>query len=378
MRRMPGRDESLPGRSPLDGETLFIVGRVHGLTRRRLDQLVRARGGRLLGRPSGRASLIAVAHSAVASALSDGKVRLPAGMPEKAALLSERELRRRLGLLGPPESVERKLQPADLERLAGLTSTLVSCLALFDVLEPVDGRYGYRDLVAAREAGRLLARGVPLARILEASIALRRRGNHLSDTRLTEGAGGALVRDMAGRMAEINGQLTMALDSKAPDLDELVAAAERAEEADDLATAESLYTTALRADASDPVLAFNLGNVFDAQGRAAEAKVAWQIAVARDPGFAEAWYNLALSAEDERQTDLAVAEYRRAVKAQPDYADAQFNLALLLTRLDRCAEALPLWEKILELEPKSKHAAVARRAAALCRMELQRKTASAG
>ena len=74
----------------------------------------------------------------------------------------------------------------------------------------------------------------------------------------------------------------------------------------------------MRADAADPVLPFNLGNVFQAQGRGAEAKVAWQIAVARDPAFAEAWYNLALAAEDEQQTDLAIAEYRRAVKAQPD------------------------------------------------------------
>ena len=89
------------------------------------------------------------------------------------------------------------------------------------------------------------------------------------------------------------------------------------------------------------MLPFNLGNVFDAQGRAAEAKIAWQIAVARDPAFAEAWYNLALAAEDEQQTDLAIAQYRRAVQAQPDYADAHFNLALLLTKLDRCDEALP-------------------------------------
>ena len=112
----------------------------------------------------------------------------------------------------------------------------------------------------------------------------------------------------------------------------------------------------MRADTVDPVLPFNLGNVFQAQGRTTEAKVAWQIAVARDPAFAEAWYNLAMAAEDEQQTDLAVAEYRRAVQAQSDYADAHFNLALLLTRLERCDEALPVWERFLELEPSSSHA----------------------
>jgi tetratricopeptide (TPR) repeat protein len=157
-----------------------------------------------------------------------------------------------------------------------------------------------------------------------------------------------------------------------------VAAAEKAEESSDLATAENLYTTALRADANDPVLPFNLGNVFDAQGRAAEAKIAWQIAVARDPAFAEAWYNLAMAAEDEEHTDLAIAEYRRAVQARPDYADAHFNLALLLTKADRYAEALSVWERFLELDPNSKQAATAKRAAALCRMELNQTKPKAG
>ena len=100
--------------------------------------------------------------------------------------------------------------------------------------------------------------------------------------------------------------------------------------------------------------------------------------MARDPAFAEAWYNLAMAAEDEDQTDLAIAEYRRAVQAQPDYADAHFNLALLLTRLDRCAEALAAWERFLELEPSSQQAGTAQKAIALCRMKIQQERAQAG
>ena len=134
----------------------------------------------------------------------------------------------------------------------------------------------------------------------------------------------------------------------------------------------------MRADTADPVLPLNLGNVFQAQGRAAEAKVAWQIAVARDPAFAEAWYNLALAAEDEEQTDLAIAEYRRAVKAQPDWGDAHFNLALLLTKVERCDEALAAWQRFLEVEPSGKHAATAQKAIALCRMKIQQDKAASG
>jgi len=363
---------------PLAGQTLFLFGRVQGLTRRRLDQLVRLRGGKLAGKPSARVTVIAVGHSATSIALVDGRVRLPAGLPQAAMLVSEKELRRRLGLLGPPPDVDRSVGSAEIERLAGLTPTLVSCLALFDVLEPVEGRFAYRDLVAAREVGRLLTRGIELRQVLGASVTLGRRGSHLAEARLTEGPSGELVRELGGQLAELSGQLTMRLEQDVRGVDELVAAAEQAEEDNDLATAESLYTTAMRADASDPVLPFNLGNVFDAQGRAAEAKIAWQIAVARDPAFAEAWYNLAMAAEDEAHEDLAIAEYRRAVQAQPDYADAHYNLALLLTKLDRCEEALATWERFLELEPKSGQANTARRAAALCRMRIKQKQAQTG
>ena len=364
--------------SPLARQTVFIVGRVHGVTRARLDQLVRVRGGKLATRPTARVTTIAFGHSAVASVLSDGRLKLPAGLPASAAMISERELRRRLGILAGPPGVERNLAAADIERVAGLTPRQRACLALFDVIEPVAEHYAYRDLVAAREAGRLLGRGIELRHVLEAAITLSRRGTHLSEARLTDGPSGELLREVAGQLAELGGQLTMRLDPEVRSIDELVAAAEQAEESSDFATAENLYATAMRADANDPVLPFNLGNVFDAASRPAEAKIAWQIAVARDPAFAEAWYNLAMAAEDEGHADLAIAEYRRAVQAEADYADAHFNLALLLTRLERCAEALPVWERFLELEPSSSQSSTAQKAIALCRMRLQQDRTQTG
>ncbi len=377
----------MPLASPLKGETLFLVGRLQSLTRRRLDMLVRLREAKLATRPGRNVTLIAFGHSAGNRALDDGRVQLPPGLPATAPLVSENVLRRALGLLEPPADVDRSMGRGELERLSGLSPNLVSCLVLFDVLEPVDERFAYRDLVAAREAARLLKRGVAIGDVLEAATALRRRGTNLAEARLTEGPSGELLRDVAGQLAEFSGQLTMRLDFGRPEMgqaqkprsiDDLLFEAEEAELAGDHATAESLYTTAMRADTADPVLPFNLGNVFQAEGRAAEAKVAWQIAVARDPAFAEAWYNLALAAEDEQQSDLAVAEYRRAVKAQPDYADAHFNLALLLTRLDRCNEALAAWQRFLELEPSSQQAGIAQKAIALCRMKIQQDRAQTG
>src|SRR5215510_364629 len=98
---------------PLAGQTLFLSGRIQGVTRRRLDQLVRLRGGKLIAKPTARVTLIAVGHSAAANVLPDGHIRLPAGLPDAAILISEQELRRRLGLLRPPEATERNLGAAD-------------------------------------------------------------------------------------------------------------------------------------------------------------------------------------------------------------------------------------------------------------------------
>ena len=134
----------------LAGETLFLVGRIQGLTRRRLDTLVRLREGKLATRPGRTITTIAFGHSSVERALDDGRVTLPPGMPAAATLISENVLRRRLGLLAPPPDVDRSMGRAEIERLSGLSPNLVSCLVLFDVLEPVDDRFAWGDLVAAR------------------------------------------------------------------------------------------------------------------------------------------------------------------------------------------------------------------------------------
>lgn len=361
----------------LSGRHVFLVGRLHGLTRARIEHLLAAGGGRLVRKPSARVNVVVLGHTASSQVLDDGTLRLPAGLPRSAVLVSERAFRRQLGLPTSAAPSGQSMPLAEVQRLSGLEPAAIATLSLFDILGPANELFGYRDLVAAREVARLRRAGLELHRIVHAGVQLGRRGLHLSETRLLEGPSGELFRDVAGAVADLSGQLTMPLGAEPRSVDELFAAAEAAEDAGRLAAAEGLYSTALRADQDDPVLPFNLGNVFDAQGRAAEAKIAWQIAVARDPGFGEAWYNLAVAAEEARQDDLAVAQYRRALQARPDYLDASHNLALLLTRTRRYAEALPLWDALLaDGLPDQKE--LARRAAALCRMELKSQQVGTG
>ena len=99
--------------------------------------------------------------------------------------------------------------------------------------------------------------------------------------------------------------------------------------------------------------------------------IALQQALARDPAFAEAAFNLAGLYEKAGQEARARALYRATVDAHPSYAQALYNLARSLTRGRDFAAALPLWDRFIVLAPDDPDAGHARRAALLCRMELR-------
>ena len=111
-RRALRREAALPLAGSLAGQTIYLVGRLQGLTRRRLDQLVRARGGEAGDAAGRRVTTIAFGHSAAARALDDGRVALPAGLPATAALISENVLRR----AARPAASRRKRSTAAWDR----------------------------------------------------------------------------------------------------------------------------------------------------------------------------------------------------------------------------------------------------------------------
>jgi tetratricopeptide (TPR) repeat protein len=348
---------------------LHVRGRLHGVTRQRLAALVAAAGGRLAATASARVNLLCVAHSTAAANLSAGpSFAVPPRVPSGCAIVSELTLRRLLGLAPPLPLENRTLGLTEIARHARLPAQAVRCLALYDVLEPDGGDYGYRDLLAAREVARLLTADLPLGAIVQAAIALRRSGRALSDTRLSEAPWGEMLQDVAGRFARLDGQFTLPLAERFESVDEVFERAEAVEREGNLPEAERLYGIATRMDRTDPVLPFNLGNVLDAQHRPTEAALAYQKAIARDPGFAEAWLNLGLLREGAGEIRAATDCYYAALDARPDYADALFNLALLLTRDEQYEPALPIWDRFLDLKPTGKEAQQARRLSMLCRM----------
>ena len=76
----------------------------------------------------------------------------------------------------------------------------------------------------------------------------------------------------------------------------------------------------MRIDPGDPTAAFNLGNLLRAVGRKVEAEAAYRAATKSDPGFAEAWYNLADMLDDQSQPtrpSLASSARSRPTRTTP-------------------------------------------------------------
>ena len=351
---------------------LYVLGRLHGITRERLGAAVERAGGRLVSKPSSWVTLVGVGHSSALTGFVQGPLLAwPPGLPSSVRAISELNLKRLLGFQPPQREENRHLSAEDISGAARLDPEVIGALALYDVLEPVSEMYGYRDLVAAREVRRLLGRGLGFEQIVRAAVILRRSGRSLCETRLAEAPWGELVQDIGGGcLGDLEGQYALPLPEQFESVDDVFEKAEEAEMRGDLASAERHYGIALRIDPSDPVMAFNLGNVLDSSGRPDEAALAYQRALARDPDFAEAWLNLAVLHEQHDRVQKALECYQSALAARPDYPDALYNLALLLTKQQLFEQALPLWERYLGSKPKTLDATKVVKLMALCRLHV--------
>jgi tetratricopeptide (TPR) repeat protein len=284
---------------------------------------------------------------------------------------SERRFLEWLGKVAP----EEQAKTYTAEQLATLTKVpkdILDQLAMFGLIEPKDGRYGFRDLAAARQIAALLASGVALSVITKSLSEIRKwlPEAQLSNLRLfPESADRLLIEQMQGR-TEKSGQFVLPVAPTDDDADALFAAAQAAEETGDAAEAERLYGRLIKVDAADAAARFNLANLLNAAGRAVEAEAMYRDATRADAGFAPAWYNLADALDDRGRTGEAITALEAALRADPDYADAVFNLALMLQKLERHADAATHWRRYLELDADSAWSARAKRALKFCEINL--------
>jgi tetratricopeptide (TPR) repeat protein len=287
-------------------------------------------------------------------------------------IATERQFLEWLGR-GVPDAQSKTYSAEQLGALAKLPAEVVERLTMFGLIEARNGRYGFRDLAAARQVAALLAAGTPLSVITKSLHEIRKwlPDAGLSNLKLfPESSDRILIEQVNGR-TDKTGQFLLAVEPPPDDdADAAFAAAQAAEEENDPATAERLYRRVMKIDPSDASAAFNLGNVLRATGRPHDAEAAYRAAVKAAPDFALAWYNLADLLDDQQRPDAAVESLARALEADPDYADAMFNMGLLLQRLERHAEAVVWWRRYLKADGDSPWAARAKRALKYCEMQL--------
>jgi tetratricopeptide (TPR) repeat protein len=351
----------------LAGTAVVIVGGLASLPRRVAARLVGERGGRL-ARALSRGSGLVVIGRRSPRPLIEGRVAAAIERADRMRIpvIGETAFLNRLALTdrhpGPAESARRMAGH-------GIHPDYARLLALFDVIDPADELRARQSL---KEVRRALAEGMqPLQLLCDLLAEPARLAAKLPALTLARDEAGRLAQRLAGRIAELDGQ--MRLDLAAPSgigTDALFEAAEKAEADGDWTEAERLYERCIAREPEDATLHFNLGNVLREQGRSAEAGAAFAKAAALDPEMAEAWFNLACLAEAKGRLGDAARRYRQALAVEPDYADALFNLARLETERECFADALPLWQRYLALDRESRWGERARKGAALCRQAL--------
>ena len=110
--------------------------------------------------------------------------------------------------------------------------------------------------------------------------------------------------------------------------DEHYARALKLEDSNPLA-AQKAYELCLKADPDYLEARINLGRLLHLAGRLAEAERVYRVGAKADPFIA---FNLAVVLEDLHREPDAIVAYREALALDPQFADAHFNLARLYER----------------------------------------------
>jgi tetratricopeptide (TPR) repeat protein len=240
----------------------------------------------------------------------------------------------------------------DLERLFGLPASAVRALTRAGHINPVRRagklHYSFHDLVVLRTASALRAARISTQKINKTLLELREAlpsGTALNEISLTALGNRIAIREGQTLRESDSGQYALALEiveekgqlhvitrqeTSNPDnsADEHYARALAIEDADPKGASIS-YEASLKANPNHLEARINLGRLLHMAGRLAEAERMYRPGAHSDPFLA---FNLAVVLEDlEREPD-AILAYREALALDPQFADAHFNLARLYER----------------------------------------------
>lgn len=124
----------------------------------------------------------------------------------------------------------------------------------------------------------------------------------------------------------------------------------------DIAEAIAEFRAAIAVDDRSVHAHRNLGNMLYDRGDRAEGLAHLERAVALAPAEPEALYDIATLLLQEQKFRAAETRFKAALKIRPDWAGAHNNLGIAIASQGRVAEALPHFERAVELDPSMQDA----------------------
>jgi len=125
----------------------------------------------------------------------------------------------------------------------------------------------------------------------------------------------------------------------------------------DYARAEALMRAAIAADPKYALAHYNLGLILSKRGRSSKAERAFRTALASDPMLsprmlAQAHYSIGVVLQARGRSDEAEQNYLAALNANPKLAEAHTNLGILLANRGRWDEAEQAFQAAIDADPK--------------------------
>jgi tetratricopeptide (TPR) repeat protein len=353
----------------LRGKSVALYGRFTAGARDRLAAEIIRRGG-AVARDFTRRSDVLVVGASATPLIEGGRLaaRLKAARARRAPVFAERRFSEMLGDETAEEGAATFPLAAVAEQL-GFSQQDTDVFSAFDVIRVEGDKCRFGDAATLKTAAEIIAAGRSLTdavRILAKARDLAPKGRR----KIVIGPGGEAALQWEAGLTTLEGQFYLPLDEQAASVEDLFEAAELAEAHGDVAEAVRLYDMSARADRKDPIAPFNLGNLKLRAKACDEAVLAYRTALARDPDFVEARYNLAQAYEALGKLDLAIEELKAALKLDPDLADARFNLAQLELKRGDLKAAKADFEAYLSADPPADWAAKAKKAVTYCAARL--------
>jgi len=205
-----------------------------------------------------------------------------------------------------------------------------------------DLRFGFQDLVILRTAGELTAAHIPtrkIRRVLESVREQLPEGRSIVGVRIAADGERVIVRDGEVVWNPESGQSLF--DFSVEEIAEktkpiaLAAVREAKTKHEDDVDADAWYELAADLELTDP----------------AEARAAYEKAIALDPSHVDAHVNLGRLLHDDGALEEAATHYRAALDADSEHPVAAFNLGVALDDLGHLSEAADAYRRALELDP---------------------------